>query len=50
MKKILALLIVAGFTLTSCGHSICDAYASNYEKDKTIENSIKVIKDASAEA
>ena len=51
MKKILIIGIIAGFGLTSCGKTICDAYSHNYKKDKTIKTAInKVIKDASAEA
>jgi hypothetical protein len=52
MKKILAIAIIAGFTFTSCGHSICDAYSYDYKKD-TKENKAffgKALNDASAEA
>jgi len=50
MKKIVALVVVGGFVLASCGHTMCDAYSHNYDKKDTKTNFEKVLNDASAEA
>lgn len=53
MKKIVAVVVLGGFVLASCGHSICDAYSYNYDK-KDIQDTKtsfeKVLNEASAEA
>lgn len=53
MKKIVALVLLGGFVLTSCGHTICDAYSYNYDKKDVKDTKTtleKVLKEASAEA
>ena len=53
MKKIVALVLLGGFVLTSCVHSICDAYSYNYSKKDIKDTKTtfeKVLNEASAEA